>query len=185
MRLIFRWRLKVGRDANEACARDPGTPRRRDTGATVEGRQRHTGPSHKESPMESLLNTPQGWSLFSILLRARPPVRRKVPREAATHLGGSASPLLLVVHHQIAVGVGPVVTPPLRLLAGLRIDRRAKSRGLHAPERVGFVRVTRERGRPARVALVREPAGGLAWLVTASSASIGVGPLTVSVVTDT
>src|SRR5215218_8979828 len=64
------------------------------------------------------------WSLFSILLRARPPVRRrKVPRVAATHLGGSGSPLLLVVHHQIAVGVGPVATLPLRLLAGRRIGR--------------------------------------------------------------
>jgi hypothetical protein len=83
---------------------------------------------------------------------------RKVPREAATRLAGSASPLLLVEHHQIAVGAGPVVTPPLRLLAELRIDRRAKSRRLHALERVGFVRVARERGRPAHAALVRAPA---------------------------
>jgi DNA-binding transcriptional ArsR family regulator len=67
-------------------------------------------------------------------------------------------PLLLLVHHQIAVGAGPAVTLPLRLLADLGIDRRAKSRGLHVLEEAGLVRVTRERGRPARVALVRGPA---------------------------
>ncbi len=66
-------------------------------------------------------------------------------------------PLLLLVHHQIAVGAGPAVTLPLQLLAELGIDRRAKSRGLHALENAGLVRVARERGRPARVALAPNP----------------------------
>jgi len=76
---------------------------------------------------------------------------------AAARLGGSALPLLLIVHDQIAVGAGPFVTLPLRLLADLKIDRSSKARGLHALEEAGLVRVRRERGRPARVALAREP----------------------------
>ena len=42
-------------------------------------------------------------------------------------------------------------------LAELGIDRRAKSRGLHALKNAGLVRVARERGRPARVALAPNP----------------------------
>jgi hypothetical protein len=63
-------------------------------------------------------------------------------------------PLLLFVHHQIAIRAGPAVTLPLGLLAELGIDPCAKSRGLHALEKAGVVRVTRERGCPARVALI-------------------------------
>jgi len=72
----------------------------------------------------------------------------------ATRLGGAALPLLLLVHHQIAVGAGPAVTLPPGRLAELGIDRRAKSRGLHVLEKAGLVRVARKRGRPALVALV-------------------------------
>jgi DNA-binding transcriptional ArsR family regulator len=77
---------------------------------------------------------------------------------AAARLGGAALPLLLLVHHRIALGAGPAVTLPQHVLADLGIDRRAKSRGLHALEKAGLVRAERERGRPARVALMRESA---------------------------
>jgi DNA-binding transcriptional ArsR family regulator len=160
----------------------PKTPRRRDTGVTGAGHQRHTGPSHRESSMESsTLTTPLGDSIPGKEEDSCENIRAvEVPTSAsrsyaarrtgrflkgpipwsqiatAARLGGAALPLLLLVHHQIAVGAGPAVTLPLRLLAELGIDRRAKSRGLHALERAGLVRVARERGRPARVSLIRD-----------------------------
>ena len=161
----------------------PRTPRRRDAGATEAGHQRHTGPSHRESLIESppldtygaddvseggvgfgedirSVEVPTSASRSYAARRTGRFLKGPIPWSqiaTATRLGGAALPLLLLVHHQIAVGAGPAVTLPLGLLAELGIDRRAKSRGLHALERAGLVRVARERGRPARVSLIRDP----------------------------
>jgi hypothetical protein len=56
---------------------------------------------------------------------------------------------------------------PFKTGCEVRIDRRAKSRGLHALERVGFVRVTRDRGRPALHG-ARPGAGGVSSLALGS-----------------
>ncbi len=116
----------------------PRTPRWRGTGETGAGRQRHTDPSHKESPIESLPFTTPGADgapedsgpfvdaipsvevptsasrAYAARLRGRF-LKGPIPWlqiAAAARLGGSALPLLLIVHHQIAVGAGPFVALP-------------------------------------------------------------------------
>jgi hypothetical protein len=73
----------------------------------------------------------------------------------ASRLPGKALAVWLLLHHRVRVTGDSEVALPSGLLEQAGIDRNAKQRALRDLERVGLIRVRRERGRTARVSIVR------------------------------
>ena len=75
-------------------------------------------------------------------------------------LPGRPLPVLLAIHHRVALTGRPWVSLPPGTMADFRIGRTAKARGFAELERAGLIRVKRTNGRTTLVALASKRAGG-------------------------
>jgi hypothetical protein len=71
----------------------------------------------------------------------------------AGKLPGKALLVWLLINHRIRMSHQPEITLPNRFLASAGADPRAKARALVALEHAGLIRVRREPGKTARIAL--------------------------------
>jgi hypothetical protein len=161
----------------------PRAAHHRPASGTPLSRQRHTGPSIKESYKESstctdvpkvlgplrasgILDTDGKMIMerevltFALMERLQRREKRflrgPVPFDqlaSAFRLSGSALAVLLVIHHQAALTAATAVRLPAGLLRDFGIGRSVKARALHALEGAGLIQIIQEQGRTVRVSL--------------------------------